>query len=300
MHVKRSAKRFLLNAENYTDFAERNPHKKPASNNPRSSDKICSAFAPLNRDYSGIRQSCNTISELTPNNSHSKDKIENANNPLRLFALNHSTDQLDKEFNNFQRFSTSFHNVLMMSQSNAEKFLQIKPSTPFKVRFTDEAGPSTAPSVPATPSTPNTDTTTVTSPSADDLYTDAFNFALSKIFSSTLMASLTSKDAILKEIWDCILTDNEDSCRQVSIYIHSFWKEAVYIFSTWRTAVYVSTIGSQSPTLYRTPPWKRFMPHISGVGGWRIWRYMHGGCTCIGTSLQKRPNATLASKSVKI
>ena len=39
------------------------------------------------------------------------------------------------------------------------------------------------------------------------------------------MASLTTKDAILKEIRDCILTDNEDRCRQISPYIHSFWKD---------------------------------------------------------------------------
>ena len=82
----------------------------------------------------------------------------------------------------------------MISNSDDETLMQVKHSTPSKVRYADKAGPSTAPTVQATPSTPNTDTTTVTSPSTDDLYTDAFNFALSKILSSTLMASLTSKD----------------------------------------------------------------------------------------------------------
>ena len=102
--------------------------------------------------------------------------------------------------------------------------MQVKHSTPSNVRFADEAGPSAAPAVQATPSTPNTDTTTVTSPSTDDHYTDAFNFALSKIFSSTLMANLTTKDAILKEIIDCILTENEDRCKQILPYIHTLWK----------------------------------------------------------------------------
>ena len=103
--------------------------------------------------------------------------------------------------------------------------MQVKQLTPSKVRFADEAGPSTTPVVQATPSTPNTDITTVTSPSTDDFYSDAFNFALSKIFSSSLMASLTTKDAILKEVRDCILTENEDQCKQISPYIHSFWKD---------------------------------------------------------------------------
>ena len=131
----------------------------------------------------------------------------------------------------------------MMSQSDEETLLQIKHSTPSKVRFAHDAGPSTAPSVPATPSTPNTDTTTVTSPSTDDLYTDAFNFALSKICSSTLMASLTSIDAILKEFSDCILTDNEDRCRQIRICTQSFWKDLHFKNGC------VSTIGLKSPTL---------------------------------------------------
>ena len=111
----------------------------------------------------------------------------------------------------------------MMSNSDEETVMQLKHYTPSIARFA--AGPSTALLVPATPSTPNTVTTTVTSPSADDLYTDAFNFALSKIFSSTLMASLTSKNTILKEIRDCVLTYDEDRCRQISHYIHSFWRD---------------------------------------------------------------------------
>ena len=217
--IKRSAKRFLLNAENYTNFAAANQFIKQASVNPHFNDKICSAFAPRNREYSEITQNSNTISKLTPNNSGSSDKVENAKIPHSLFVLNHSTDQLDKEFNDFQRIAYSFHKVLMMSQPDEESLLQIKYSAPSKIRFTDEAGPSTAPSVPDTHYTPNMDTTIMTSPSTDVLYTDVFNYALSKIFSSTLMASLTSKDATCKEIRDCILTDNEDRCPQISTYI---------------------------------------------------------------------------------
>ena len=53
-----------------------------------------------------------------------------------------------------------------MSHSNSDEeiLMQVKQSTPSKVKFADEAEPSTAPAVPATPVTPNTDTTTVTYP----------------------------------------------------------------------------------------------------------------------------------------
>ena len=206
--IKRSAKLFLLNAENYVDFAERNPLTKRASNNPNSTNKLSSDFAPRNPEYSTITNNDNSINKITPNNSNSNIKIETANIPHSLFALNRSTFQLLPKLNNFQRIANKFKTVYMMSQSNSdeETLMQVKQSTPSRVRFADEAGPSSVQAVPATPITPTTDTTTVTLPSVDDLYLDSFNFALSKIFPSSLMASLTTKDAILKKIRDCILT----------------------------------------------------------------------------------------------
>ena len=63
-------------------------------------------------------------------------------------------------------------------------------------------------------STPNTST---------EIYGDAFNFAFSKIFMTKLLASLTNKDAMLKEVRDFVLTKNEERCRQISPYTHSFW-----------------------------------------------------------------------------
>ena len=222
--IKHSAKRLLLNAENYVNFAARNPLTKQASNTPNCTNKLCSEFAPRKQEYSSITDSDNSINKITPYNSNSNIQIETANIPHSFFAFNRPTDQLLSQLNNFQRIANKFKTVYMMSHSNSdeETLLQIKHSTPSKVRFADEAGPATAPAVTATPVTPNTDTTTVTSPSVDDLYLDTFNFALSKIFSSTLMACLTTKNAILKEIRDCILTEKEDGCQQISPYIHSF------------------------------------------------------------------------------
>ena len=224
--IKCSAKCFLLNAENYVDFAARKPLTKQASNTSNSTNKLCSEFAPRNSEYSSITDSDNSINKLTPNNPNSNIQIETANFPHPLFALNRPADQLLSQLNNFQQIANKFKTVYMMSHSNSdeETLMQVKQLTPSKVRFADEEGPSTAPAVPATSVIPNKDTTTVTSPSVDDLYLDSFNFALSKIFSSTLLASLTNKDASLKEKRDCILTENEDRCKQISPYIHSFLK----------------------------------------------------------------------------
>ena len=160
--IKRSAKRFLLDAEKYIDFAAQNPLIKQASNTPNSNHKLCSEFAPQNPEYFAVTENDNRISKLAPNNTNSNTQIETANIPHSLFALNRSTKLLPNILNNFQRLANKFQSVLMMSNSDDETLMQVKHSTPSKVKFADEAGPSTAPAVQETPSTPNTDTTTVT------------------------------------------------------------------------------------------------------------------------------------------
>ena len=89
--IKRGAKRFLLNAENYVDFAARNPPTKRASNNLNSSNKLCSELALRNPEYSTITNNGNSINELQANNLDSNIKIETANIPHSLIALNRST-----------------------------------------------------------------------------------------------------------------------------------------------------------------------------------------------------------------
>ena len=113
----------------------------------------------------------------------------------------------------------------MMSQTDEKTLSRIKHATLLKILFADEAGPSTIPSAPVIPALPGTDTANVATPSSDDLYTDKFDFALSKKISSTLMASLKLEDAILKEVLDCVNTGNEDRCRQIRPCIHNYWKD---------------------------------------------------------------------------
>ena len=220
--IKRSAKRFLLNSENYTDFALRNPLIKSDAKKFKFQRQITQLICTVK--YSEITNNDNTFSELTPNNPHSSTIVETTHIPHSLFAFNRPTNQLNKHSSKFMRIADCFQTVLMMSQSD-ETLSQIKHATPSKVCFADEVRPSTAPSAPITPSTQGTDISNVTTPSSDDFYTDTFNLALSKIFSSTLMASLTSKDAILKDVQDCLNTGNENRCRQISPYIHSYWKD---------------------------------------------------------------------------
>ena len=61
--IKRSAKRFLLNAEIYVDFAARMLLTKQASNTPNSTNKLCCEFAPRNPEYSSITDNDNSINK---------------------------------------------------------------------------------------------------------------------------------------------------------------------------------------------------------------------------------------------
>ena len=52
-----------------------------------------------------------------------------------------------------------------------------------------------------------------------------FDHIINNIFSKSLIASLTSKDTVLKEVRNCILTNNESRLQEVNPYIHSFWRD---------------------------------------------------------------------------
>ena len=52
-----------------------------------------------------------------------------------------------------------------------------------------------------------------------------FEYIVSKIFNKSLVASLNSKEAVLKEVRGCILTNNESGLKALKPYIHSYWRD---------------------------------------------------------------------------
>ena len=40
-----------------------------------------------------------------------------------------------------------------------------------------------------------------------------------------ILPLLTSKDAVLKEVRDCILQEDEERCKDVNLYLHSYWTD---------------------------------------------------------------------------
>ena len=70
--------------------------------------------------------------------------------------------------------------------------------------------------------TPSSNASTLLTPSP---HVPTFDYIVSKIFNKSLIASLTSKDAVLKEFRDCILTNNESRLKALNPYIHSYWRD---------------------------------------------------------------------------
>ena len=54
---------------------------------------------------------------------------------------------------------------------------------------------------------------------------EIFENNLNQLFTKSFLAVLTSKDAVLKEIRDCVIQDDEARCKEVSPYVHSFWRD---------------------------------------------------------------------------
>ena len=62
---------------------------------------------------------------------------------------------------------------------------------------------------------------------ADDIM---FTETLNKVFSKKFLAILTGKDAILKEVRDCVIRNDADRLQEISPYLFSFWKN---VRETW-------------------------------------------------------------------
>ena len=82
-----------------------------------------------------------------------------------------------------------------------------------------------ASSPPITTPTSPAHSSNASSPLTPSPHVPTFEYIVSKIFNKSLIASLTSKDAVLKEVRDRILTNNESCLKALNPYIHSYWRD---------------------------------------------------------------------------
>ena len=190
-------------------------------------------------------------SQIPPIKTHSTT-ISKSHHPIIksvLFAPCHSTIQ--------SCISSSKNSNLTQSSSETKYINKITNSMPSKKRITrvrfNTGGNVTRPaslrsnspsnsraanqqiqpknnSREANPTINTTPTSSTHSSNASTLLTPSphvptFEHIVSKIFNKSLIASLKSKDTVLKDVRDCILITNESRLKALNPYIHSFWRD---------------------------------------------------------------------------
>ena len=132
---------------------------------------------------------------------------------LPKFNLQKTSQKLHKT--NFPS-SIIQNSISTMSKAKATQ----SKSTPTKARVTFS---DTTPSTPGTNTTSNTDTPTgrLNEETDDILFTETLN----KVFSKKFLAILTGKDAILKEVRDCVLRNDPDRLQEISPYLFFYWRD---------------------------------------------------------------------------
>ena len=96
-------------------------------------------------------------------------------------------------------------------------------STPTKTRvsFSDNSPSNTTPAT-ITSSNAETPPSTSAIDTAEDLrLTDTIN----RIFTKKLLPILTGKDAILKEVRDCVLRIDKDRLKKICPFLYSYWRD---------------------------------------------------------------------------
>ena len=103
-----------------------------------------------------------------------------------------------------------------------------------------------------------------------------FENNLNQLFTKSFFVVLTSRDAVLKEIRDCVLQGDEARCKEVVSYIHNFWKD-LHVKSGClcvdeRATIPHSIENAVIESLHLTLPGIWGMISLSQYA-W--WRYMH-------------------------
>ena len=153
-----------------------------------------------------------------PNNTELSAKSQISKYKYHL----HKNQSLFAQIQPTKHYFVNKHNKPLISNNsiNSIKTKSNAKATPTKARVTFSD---------TTPSTPGSNTTshTVTPPGsmieeADDIM---FTETLNKVFSKKFLAILTGKDAILKEVRDCVIRNEADRLQEISPYLFSYWRD---------------------------------------------------------------------------
>ena len=224
----------------------------------RNTTCCCQSLQNWNERYLAKREPQLTKSNFPPIKQHSTNNSKSHSPKLASvhFALNHSANQLtNSPSNKFSKLkqkdhiNTTTNKILSKKRITRDRFNAASqsansPSTsatssraanqaanfPHATRAANQS--STLPnatgaanplliSAPTSPAL----SSNLSAPLTASPQVATFDHIVGKIFSKSLIASLTSKDAVLKEVRHCILTNNESHVKALNPYIHSYWRD---------------------------------------------------------------------------
>ena len=114
------------------------------------------------------------------------------------------------------------------------------------------------------------------SPNLDLLKEEVFENNLTQLFTKGFLAVLTSKDAVLKEVRDCILQNDPQRCKEVNPYMYSYWRDlhvrSGCVFIDERVAIPHSIQDAVLESLHLTHSGSWGMITL---GQYAFWPYMH-------------------------
>ena len=179
-------------------------------------------------------------------------------------------------YNSITNPHQQIHHITMSANESPQNSPTASPQTP-RVTFRTQSTPI------ATTSTSHSNTQASSSPDNQDIELsreEIFENNLNQLFTKSFLAVLTSKDQVLKEIRDCVIQDDEARCKEVSPYVHSFWKD-LHVKSgclcvDQRVAIPNSNKEAVLESIHMTHP------GIWGMISLSLSLNMHGGHTCIG------------------
>ena len=228
-----------------------------------------------------------------------------------LSALNRNTTQLLLENSaNAAPFQSSSNNTVNLTSIPTHSEIPANASHIHTIPNHTMSNITSNPQTPSThsrvtfQSTPNSAVNTTrsstegqNSPNLDLSKEEVFENNLTQLFTKGFLAVLTNKDAVLKEVRDCILQNDPQRCKEVNPYIFSYWRDlhvrSGCVCIDERVAIPHSIQDAVLESLHLTHPGSWGMITL---GEYAFWPYMQREilnkaaqckpCTDIGRSLK--------------
>ena len=226
------------------DYISRQPNQKAKVTNKYDEEfavatitRICDAIAAIY--VNTTPQTCQSqhFNSVPPTNSTHASHPRLTNNSQLLSAINRNTTQLLLENSanaaQFQSLSTSNTKpVQIQSHFNCPSYTSHILSISNHKMSSSASNPQTPPthSRVTFQSTSNSNTTRSsndgqTSPNLELSKEEVFENNLTQLFTKGFLAVLSSKDAVLKEVRDCVLQNDPGRCKEVNPYLFSYWRD---------------------------------------------------------------------------